>query len=68
MTSGSTANLNAKAGGDNRMPLKRKPSEDAYDAVPQDPRDMVRAKLPEPQFPAMQTYILRPQRLRAEPS
>jgi hypothetical protein len=50
------------------MPLKRKPSEDAYDAVPQDPRDMVRAKLPEPQFPAMQTYILRRQRLRAEPS
>jgi len=48
------------------MPIKREPPEDAYDAVPQDPRDMVRARLPEPQFPAMQAYILRLQRLRAE--
>ena len=33
--------------------------EDAYGTVLQDPPDMVRATLPEPQFPAMQAYILR---------
>ena len=49
------------------MYVKRKKSEDAYDEVPQDPRDKVRAKLPKPQYPAMQAYILRQQRLRAEP-
>jgi hypothetical protein len=39
------------------MPLKREAFEDAYDAVLQDPRDMVRARLPNPQPPAMQAYI-----------
>jgi hypothetical protein len=63
MTSGSTAYLNAKANGNSSMPLKRKASEDAYDADLQDPRDMVRARLPKPQPPAMQAYIPRPQRL-----
>ncbi len=45
------------------MPLKREASEDAYDVVPQDPRDMVRTALFEPQSPAMQAYIPRLQRL-----
>ncbi len=67
MTSGSTANLMARARGNSSMLVKRKKSEDAYDEVPQDPRDKVRAKLPKPQFPVMQAYILRQQRLRAEP-
>ncbi len=48
MTSGSTANLMAKARGNSSMLVKRKKSEDAYDEVPQDPRDKVRAKLPKP--------------------
>ncbi len=46
MTFGSTANLIAKARGDSSMHVKRKKSEDAYDEVPQEPRDKVRAKLP----------------------
>lgn len=48
MTSGSTAYLAVKAKGDNRMPSKRDRAEDVYALVLQDPRDMVRAKLPEP--------------------
>jgi hypothetical protein len=63
-TSGSTANLMAKAKGDRSMPVKRGRSEDAYDLALQDPRDRVKAPLPEPQSPAMQAYILRSQRLR----
>ncbi|WP_414589720.1 hypothetical protein [Scytonema sp. PCC 10023] len=47
------------------MLLKRKKSEDAYDLVLQDPCDMVRAKLPKPQFPVMEAYILRLQHLMA---
>ena len=39
------------------MPLKREVSEDVYDTDPQDPRDRVRAILPEPQSPAMKMYI-----------
>jgi len=57
MTSGSTAYLKAKANGDSSMPVKRKASEDAWGADPQDPCEMVRAKLPKPQSPAMQAYI-----------
>jgi len=56
-TSGLTADLKAKANGDSSMPLKREVSEDVYDTDPQDPRDMVRAILPEPQSPAMKAYI-----------
>lgn len=41
------------------MLIKRKSLEDAYGVVPQDPCDMVRAKLPKPQFPMMQAYIPR---------
>ena len=42
---------------------KREEPEDAYDCVPRDPRDMVKATLPEPQPPAMQAYIPGSQRL-----
>lgn len=63
-TSGSTANLTVKAKGDSSMPVKRDRSEDVYGLVLQDPRDTVKAELPEPQSPAMQAYILRLQRLK----
>ena len=39
--------LKAKAGGDNSMSEKRETSEGVYDAVPQDPCDMAKARLPE---------------------
>ncbi len=41
------------------MLIKREKLEDAYNFVPQDPCDMVRAKLPKPQFPVMEAYIPR---------
>jgi hypothetical protein len=63
-TSGSTAYLAAKAQGDGSMPLKRGRAEDAYGRAPQDPRDMVKATLLEPQSPAMEAYIPRAQRPR----
>ena len=59
MTSGSTAYLKVKTDGNKSMPLTRESSEVADDGVPQDPRDTVRATLPEPQSPAMQAYIPR---------
>ena len=46
--------LKAKAGGDNSMPEKREPLEDAEGAVPQDPRDRAKAGLPESQSPAVE--------------
>ena len=45
------------------MPSKRDRSEGVYDLVPQDPRDMAKAVLLEPQFPVMKRYVPRPQRL-----
>ena len=45
--------LKAKARGDNSMPEKREPLEDAEGAVPQDPRDRAKAGLPESQSPAV---------------
>jgi hypothetical protein len=45
------------------MPLKRRMLEGVYGIAPQDPRDTVRAGLPEPQFPAMQNHISRQQRI-----
>ncbi len=62
-TPGSTAYPEAKAEGDNSMPLKRKVPEGVYGSVPQDPRDTVKARLPEPQSPVMQLPISRSQRL-----
>jgi len=64
LTSGSTANLMAKAKGNSSMSVKRERTEDVYGLVLQDPRDMVKTKLPEPQSPAMQAYILRLPRLK----
>ena len=48
--------LKAKARGDNSMPEKREPLEDAEGAVPQDPRDMAKAGLPESQSPAVKRH------------
>jgi hypothetical protein len=48
--------LKAKAGGDNSMPEKRGPPEDAEGAVPRDPRDTAKAALPESQSPAVQPH------------
>jgi len=50
---GHRANLKAKARGDNSMPEKRGPLEDAEGVVPQDPRDTAKAGLPESQSPAV---------------
>ena len=47
-TPGSSTYLRAKAGGDKSMSEKREALEGVYGAVPQDPRDMVKAALPEP--------------------
>ena len=63
-TSGSTAYPAAKAKRDRSMPLKRGRSEDADGRASRDPRDMVKARLLEPESPAMQAYIPRAQRLR----
>ena len=48
--------LKAKARGDNSMPEKREPLEDAEGAVPQDPRDRAKAELPESQSPAVKPH------------
>jgi hypothetical protein len=60
--------LKAKAGGDNSMPEKREPLEDAYGAVPQDPRDMAKAGLPEPQSPEVGCHTHRYSVLNAVPT
>jgi hypothetical protein len=54
---GHLVDLKAKAGGDNSMPEKREPLEDAEGAVPQDPRDTARAELPESQSPAVKCTL-----------
>jgi hypothetical protein len=48
------------------MSLKRRTSEDVYGVALQDPRDTVRVRLPKPQFPALEAYILCLQRLLTE--
>jgi hypothetical protein len=60
---GSTTYPEAKAERDNSMSPKREMPEGVYGIVPRDPRDTVKAKLPETQSPAMQTCISRQQRL-----
>jgi hypothetical protein len=62
-TPGSTAYPEVKTDGDKSMPLKQKMPEDVYGIVLQDPRDRVKAILPEPQSPTMQLPISRQQRL-----
>jgi len=53
---GHLVHLKAKARGDNSMPEKREPLEDAEGAVPQDPRDRAKAALPESQSPAVKPH------------
>jgi hypothetical protein len=67
-TVGQATYLDAKAEGDNSMSSKRGPSEGVYGKfAPQDPHDMVRARLPESQFPAAQVVTPRSPRLEAGP-
>ena len=56
MLLGHPIDLKAKAGGDKSMSEKREPLEDAEGAVPQDPRERVKAELPESQSPAVQPH------------
>ena len=48
---GQPAYLKSKGGGENSMSVKRGLSVNASGKAPQDPRDMVKARLPEPQLP-----------------
>jgi hypothetical protein len=50
---GQPADLAVKTNGDNSMLVKRRTTEDVYVVALRDPRDMVKAILPEPQPPAM---------------
>jgi len=59
----STADLEAKAEGDKRVPLKRGAHGGAQCLASRDLRHTVKAGLLEPQSPAMQCHILRSQRL-----
>ena len=54
MLLGHPIDLKAKAGGEKSMSEKRRSLGDAEGAVPQDPRDRVKAALPESQCPAVQ--------------
>jgi hypothetical protein len=56
MLLGHPIDLKAKAGGEKSMSEKRGSLEDAEGAVPQDPRDMAKAGLPESQSPAVQPH------------
>ena len=51
--------LAAKVNGDNSMLVTLEEDEDVESAVLLDPRDMVRAELPEPQVPVMQCHVSR---------
>src|SRR5215471_17034749 len=52
-TPGSSTDLTAKARGDKSLSEKREAREGVYRVVLRDPRDTVRAGLPEPQSPAV---------------
>ena len=67
-TPGSSTYLRAKAGGDKSMSEKRESLEGVYDAVPQDPRDMVKATLPESQSPVVEPHTHRYHASEAVPS
>jgi hypothetical protein len=62
-TPGPTAYLATKVKGDRSMPSKQEMVEGVYAIVPQGPRDMVKAELPESQFPGLQSSSPRSQRL-----
>jgi hypothetical protein len=64
---GSPTHLEAKAERDSSMSRKRRSPEGVDGFAPQDPRDTVRARLPEPQFPVMEAYIPWPSRLLTGP-
>ena len=65
---GHRTNLKAKAEGDKSMSEKRESLEGVEGAVLRDPRDKVKAKLPEAQSPAVEAAHSRLQRLLAVPS
>ena len=65
---GHQVHLKAKAGGDNSMPEKREPLEDAEGAVPQGPRDRAKAGLPESQSPVVEPHTRRYSVYNAAPS
>ena len=58
-TPGSSTDLKAKAGGDKSLSEKREAREGVYRVVLRDPRDRVRAALPEPQSPAVELHTRR---------
>src|SRR5438874_12409890 len=58
-TPGSSTYLRAKAGGDKSLSEKREAREGVYGAVLQDPCDMVKAPLPEPQSPVVEPHTHR---------
>jgi hypothetical protein len=58
-TPGSSTHLKAKAGGDKSLSEKREAREGVYRVVLRDPRDTVRAALPEPQSPAVALHTRR---------
>ena len=60
--------LKAKAGGDKSMSEKQGPSEGVYGGALQDPRDKVKATLPESQSPAVEPHTHRYHALDAVPS
>jgi hypothetical protein len=56
MLLGHPIDLKAKTEGEKSMSEKRGPLEGAEGVVPQDPRDMAKAALPESQSPAVEYY------------
>ena len=58
-TPGSSTDLKAKARGDKSLSEKREAREGVYRVVLRDPRDRVRAALPEPQSPAVELHTRR---------
>src|SRR5262250_3335993 len=58
-TPGSSTHLTAKAGGDKSLSEQRETREGVYRVVLRDPRDTVRAALPEPQSPAVELHTRR---------
>ena len=53
MSLGQPTDLEAKAEGDNSMSVKRRRPQSVVGPVPQDPRNMVKARRLEPQFSAV---------------
>src|SRR5215471_2881359 len=58
-TPGSSTHLKTKAGKDKSLSEKREAREGVYRVVLRDPRDTVRAVLPEPQSPAVELHTRR---------